>query len=659
MKLNQQGQILISYMELVPAVWSINTYSTLRKRGKLTTDVRGGNGRHVSIYYDRLNDHYKRQILEVLGDRLARFCEEVGVELDVPTEPKAQRYTKPDYNSMNFKEQELCRAKYNIIKCYREFTELNAEEMSVMGAKREFVEMVRGGMLCTDSFHVVGTVSFKTLERWDKTLRDGGDVMDALGPQRAIKHGTTLSISQQKNLLGAWLKDTQPNYATAYRTACRLWRFNREPIHSLTTCRRFLMEWESKHRSEATFRRRGIKPLRDECLPYIEKDPNSIRFLDVLVADGHVMNFQIVNPKTGKSCRPTLIAWQDMRTQLILGFELMVTENTMSVASSFRNACLNAGRLLGVDGAALPRSLYLDNGKAFKNRFFNDKTDLQTQVGGLFERLKPFGLEHVQYARPYNSQTKIIERSWADFEELEQMAVSYVGDCIDNKPASLKRNELWHRGERKKAIAQSGMPTLWGAYKVVEWWISECNNRIRTGRYLPGVSPMMLAAEQMQMLEIGGRTLEGRAMDCMIMNSKTAKLKRNGFNVNGTWYYNHIFMTLVGGSEEYLLKYDILASERILVFHEDGTFLCEAKVSPFQDVHAMAALGSDADRSKLRHVAGQQRALERAVVDAATGRSDRIVAALSEAITAPELPPAADMQLVADSCKSEPEIRLF
>jgi hypothetical protein len=386
---NDKGEVLIPVSDLVPAVWSKGTYSWLKNNGKLTTDVRGGNGRHVSVYYDRLNDHYKRHIIEVLGDPRVML----GLTPSLPAEQQKQRYTRPDYNNMKPAEQELCNARWNLVRCYREFTELHAEEMGVMGAKREFVEMVRGGMLCTESFPVVGTVS-------------------------------------------------------------------------------------------------------------------------------------------------------------------------------------------------------------------------------------------------------------------------YVGDCIDNKPASLKRNELWHRNEREKAIAKSGMPTLWGAYKVAEWWISEYNNRVRTGRYLPDVSPMALAAEQMQLLEIGGRTLEGRAMDCMIMNSKTAKLKRNGFKVNGTWYYNYIFTALVGGGEEFLLKYDILASERILVFHEDGTFLCEAKVSPFQNMHAMAALGSDADRSKLRHVAGQQRAIERAVVEAVTGRNDGIMTALPEATTS-ELPPAADLQLIAASSEPEPEMRLF
>jgi putative transposase len=94
--------------------------------------------------------------------------------------------------------------------------------------------------------------------------------------------------------------------------------------------------------------------------------------MDVLVADGHVLNFQIVNPQTGKMCRPTLVAWVDMATRMPMGFEIMYTENTRSVLSAFRNACLNAGKLAGIEGGILPKAVYMDNGKSFKNKFFTE-----------------------------------------------------------------------------------------------------------------------------------------------------------------------------------------------------------------------------------------------------------------------------------------------
>lgn len=657
MRLDEQGRILIPLVDLVPAVWPKGTFDYAKNQGRINTTCRGGRGRSVEVIYDTLPDRYKSQICSALGDPRRIL----GV---IPDEPKAksrQRERVP-FNELTPKELQLCNAKYNIVKTYREFADLHGPTMGVTAAKKEFITMVQTGLICEESYAVVGKLSFQTVERWNKELRDGGDIMDALAPLRVQKTGTSLTDSQKAILIEQYCKDTQPTFADAYRSSCRLWRLRGEAIPTSSMCRRFLMDWQSKNRHIVTFRRQGVKALNDKCLPYIERDPFSIQFLDVLVSDGHVMNFDVINPATGKRCRPTLIAWQDMRTQLILGFELMVTENTMSVASAFRNACLNAGRLLGMNGAILPRSLYLDNGKAFKNKFFNAKTDLRNQVGGLFERLKDYGLEHVQYARPYNSQTKVIERSWADFTDLEQMAVSYVGDCIDNKPAALKRNELWHREERAKAIAANGVPTLWGAYKVIEWWVGEYNTRKRSGKYLDGISPVELAQEQIPQISFNGRLLDSRGMDHMIMNTKTAKLGRNGFRINKVSYYNPVFTPYVGGDEVYILKYDILNTDRILVFREDGTFWCEAGVYFGSNIHAMAALGSDIDRLKRNQALKAQRTITKEAIKEATSLTPSVAfqpdMPVLAAANSDLLPPSATLTLPQPEVAPEPEIKL-
>lgn len=656
MQIDSQNRILVAVTDIVPSVFPKGWYDTAKRRGKIdvvTLDgKRAGRGRSAFVVWDTLCDKYKQQITAALGDPR----EILGL---VPVKKSDKKVERVAFEDMTAKELALCNAKYNLCKAYRQYAEENGRESGVVTAKREFVQAVIDGYLCQESYAVVGRLSFQTLERWNKELREGGDKMDALAPVRAVKRGTSLTAEQQKVLIQEYCKENKPSIATTYRMACRIWRaqgVSSDEIPTLVTCRRFIDKWSKSNARIVTFRRNGIKDLTDNVLPSLERDPSSIKYLDCLVSDGKVLNMQVVNPNTGKLCRPTLIAWMDTRSLQILGFELMVTENTMAVASAFRHACQNAAALMGIDGAVMPRAVYMDNGRAFKNKFFRAETNLETQVGGLFERLKEYGLEQVLYSRPYNARTKIIERAWQSFNEMEGLANTYVGNSIDNKPASLKRNEKWHKQRREGDIARNGAPTLWGAYKACEWWIAEYNNMASNGKYLDGISPNEMAASQIGDINVKHRIVSGKEVDCMIMHAKTMKLNKNGFRINGTYYYNPQFADFVGCGEEFVVRYDLKNTDRILVYREDGTFWCDAGVFFGGNLHAFAALGSDADRKRVKEAQRKQAFMLKEAVKVATSLDgDSVPSALPDFSTPHEI--ASGTPLLPE--KEKPKFRLF
>lgn len=607
MRLDEQGRILISYKEIVPNVWTKSKFDSAHWRGRLEVTCRGGYTNHVWVVFDSLNDKYKQEIIANLGDpRILLGLEAVEKESN-----------RIPFEELSVAQQHLCNAKYNIVQCYREFSELHKADMGLTAAKKEFIGLVQQGVLCQDSYEAVGTISFQSVERWNKELRDGGDKIDALAPRRKSKTGPALTPEQQHTLIEQYCRDSKPTISDAYYYACCIWQSEGargEDLPGLSACRRFLNGWIAHNKTAVTYRRDGLKALKDKVLPSLERDPDSIKYLDCLVADGKVLNFQVIHPDTGKLCRPTLIAWMDFRTLQILGFELMVTENSRSVASAFRQACLSAGQLLGVDGAILPRMIYMDNGKAFKNKFFNEKVDLKSQLGGLFSRLESYGLEHVVYARPYNARTKIIERAWQSFSRMEQLANTYTGDRLANKPAALMRNEIWHRTNRERAIARDGHPTLWGAYQAVAWWVSQYNATTGSGKYLAGTTPNALAQAQIPQLDVTHRIVEGKGLDYLLLHAKTLKLTPNGFRINGTSYYNPLFADRVGGNEEYIVRYDPLHPDKVLIFEADGRLWCEAGVFFGANLHAAAVLGSEADRSRVRSAQRALSSLEQTAV---------------------------------------------
>ena len=578
-------------------------YENDRKRKKLVA-TRGTRNHPVEIDVDSIKDESKKtKILTYI---------ELKKTKNEPTETvlPLENYSKKDI--------ELALARYNLIKQYRQAA-LNAIGSKVE-AKNEFVNMVGLGLICKREYQIINEkLSFKTLERWDKTMRDGNNTMDDLLPKlREVKVGSELEKDHKDTLITLYCGQNQLKVSECIRLAQRQWKIKGLPEVNELRCRKFLNEWARNNAATATFLRKGVKALRDEVLPWIDRDEDSIKFMDVLVADGHVMNFQIINPITGKLCRPTLVGWVDMATRMPLGYEIMYTENTRSVLSAFRNACLNAGKLAGIEGGILPRAVYMDNGKSFKNKFFTAEIDLENDLGGLFERLKPFGLEHIAFAHPYNARAKVIERVFRDFGEIERQLPTYCGSDIEHKPASMKRNEIWHRDQIKKYFDQHGKPTLQGSYLILKEWIDQFNERTSDGKYLKGQTPVEAACNDIPEIDFEPRTLALQHFDFMLMHSKVSRLGRNGFNVGGLWYYNASKFTQIAKDDtEYIIKYDVLNPDRILVYHEDETLWCSAGLWIGQKTHAMAALGSDADRDKVQASNRALKGIEKAVVQTA------------------------------------------
>ena len=151
-----------------------------------------------------------------------------------------------------------------------------------------------------------------------------------------------------------------------------------ESPSSKQTFRRFANNFKNKHRDEWILSREGEKALKEKVQPYITRDISKLEVGDVLVADGHRLAIQCINPFTGKLCRPTLIGYLDWKSTALVGYEIMLEENTQAITSALRNSIINLGKI--------PKICYQDNGKAFKSKFF--KGNLQEcGIQGLFEKL--------------------------------------------------------------------------------------------------------------------------------------------------------------------------------------------------------------------------------------------------------------------------------
>lgn len=462
------------------------------------------------------------------------------------------------------------------------------------------------GVVYPHLFKVLGKVSVKTLYKWVQALDENGASLKKpdwkyLVPAyhyRGTGQAPGLTPAERDRFLQFLLHDNKIKISNAIDFTRRsLAAEGIESTASEATFRRYSEWFKKSHYDTWTFMREGKKALIDKVAPYIRRDASLLEPGQILVADGHRLNFQILNPFTGKPCRAMLVGYLDWKSFDLLGYEIMLEENTQCIASALRNAILNLGKV--------PQFCYQDNGKAFKSKFFTDSPSLE-EVGfqGLFSRI---GITPV-FSMPYNARAKVIELFWKTFtNSFERLVPSFIGSSIEDKPAGLGRNETWHREKRSGYV-----PTLTDAIQMIDTWLEHRRNTeecpyvkgqsiaqvIRSGRG-PGVAPEIL--------------------DELMMAEKIARPDRNGVRFMGEHYGAE---EIYGYQHSVVIRYSLFDLSYIKVYEPNGKFICVAtKREPFHPV--AFHLASVAEQEKLKgQIAENQRLLRGTVRDASMLRVD-------------------------------------
>jgi putative transposase len=281
----------------------------------------------------------------------------------------------------------------------------------------------------------------------------------------------------------------------------------------------------------------------------------------------------------------TLIVWLDMKSSFPLGWEIMPTENTQAISAALRRAIIALGKY--------PQVAYLDNGKAFKSRFFNNTEFDESGFEGLYKRL---GMKTI-FAWPYHGQSKTVERFFGTFAELERWAPTYSGTSIENKPPRMMRGEKLHRRLYNKVVGDNVL-TMEQAHRAIAAWFEQYAQRPQRG-HLEGRSPADW------FLEEKGPGVDKAELTYLMMTRTCRAIRQNGIslpickkhtNQPGTNYYHP---ALYGRRHTAIVKYDIQDPSIIYVFDQNNEFICEA--TPIEKDHPAAyILGTSEDQEKLK-----------------------------------------------------------
>ncbi len=449
------------------------------------------------------------------------------------------------------------------------------------------------GLLLPNVYQIVGKVDLNTVYRWHRTLSGSNDWTLLVPDWNCLERKEPSLTPIEKEIFSKCLLNPSRmsiGEATKMVKAALIKRDIPSPSAPITF-RRWADWFKSKNSHIWTLLREGEKALKDKEIFSMRRDASKLNVGDVLVADGHRLNFQVINPSTGKPCRATLIGYLDWKSWNLAGYEIMIEENTQAIASALRNSIINLGKI--------PRISYQDNGKAFRARFFTkDVSFEESGLSGLFGRL---GISPV-FSRPYNARAKVIERWWKEFTgKFERLLPSFTGASVADKPAWLMRNEKFHRIHHNDYI-----PTIQEAVEFINAWIHE---------YLE-IQPCP---------HVSGKTIgevfnEGRGpgvnvndLDELMLATEVKTIRANGIRFLGADYYDD---ALFGLREQVFVKYSLSDLSHVRIYDRQGRFLCKADRTI--STHPMAALLGDAkDVAEVKHLISKQRSLEKAVVKAA------------------------------------------
>jgi len=447
--------------------------------------------------------------------------------------------------------------------------EARAEKESVVKVGKTFFEGYNTGRLFPEIFSIIGKTSFSTAEAKLKKLKEAGNDYVAIAYKWGQRRGHSKVTEDEFNVsLSFALHPNRLKIEQVIRmTKLSLKKRDILSPSSGRTISRALKEWKDTHYDKWVFCREGEKALNDKCLPYIERDINVLDVGEVLVADGHVLNFQCLNPYTGKPCRANMLMWYDWASCYPVGWEIMPTENVQVVAAGLRKAILKLGKM--------PKVAYLDNGRAFKAKIFTSK-DIDFEAAGFSGMFARLGIE-TTFAWPYNAQSKIVERFFGTFNELERLMPTYTGLSIADKPPYMLRNEKLHKKIHEKKYG-GWVPTIAEANYIISGWVDEYAQRPHGG--LKGLCPG-------DILEAGqGPGIDEDELRFMMMSMENKQVRRNGIRFMGRNYYHD---ALYEYNKRVLIRYDLEDMSKIYVFDKIGArLICAADV--VEPVHPMAKI---------------------------------------------------------------------
>ena len=429
------------------------------------------------------------------------------------------------------------------------------------------------GELLPELYLLEGKHGERTLRRWVKQYEAASKSSAVLIRSRKLGQPERNVTEVEKNfLLHLLLSPNRVMIGSAIRKLKQMEALDKlESPASKPTLRRWCEEWRNSHKPEWNLLRNGKKSLKETGILSVLRS-DEIEVGDVWVADGHKLAFDIIDPATGKPRRMTMIMFFDWASRYPVGASLAVSEDSQHVLLALRNSIMHWG--------GRPKYVYLDNGKAFRSKLFNkqwEMHDLSQELVGIFPRL---GIG-VTFAKAYNARAKVVERFFRTFQDdFERYMSTFRGGSIDDKPATLKRNEKWVRN------IFAGKPlTIPQAKAMIGLYIEKMYGLTPHGG-LNGAKP----AEVFHSAIVpDDQKIDPAKLNFLMLSATDRVVQASGVRFSNIHFWNDELIQHIG--DRVTIRYDLMDMRSVLIYDAKNRFICQAEARRHQ--HPFIHLAKD------------------------------------------------------------------
>ena len=225
-------------------------------------------------------------------------------------------------------------------------------------------------------------VSVATLYNWRNVYNEGGT--------EALLEGRGGSDPEEYDFdalaLELWDQPTKPSIGDVV-----VWLRQRDFKVEQHQVRRLIERKGDKY----SRKRMGDHYWRQNIGPHVIRDNTNIPVGHTFMGDGHTCDVYVAHPKNGKSWRPELTVWIDLRSHFITGWYISNAESAITTM-----ACLSAT----IDfHDHVPAVIYVDPGSGFKNKIVTEEEDTSF--------CSRMGITPV-FALPGNAKAKGLVEGW-------------------------------------------------------------------------------------------------------------------------------------------------------------------------------------------------------------------------------------------------------
>lgn len=437
--------------------------------------------------------------------------------------------------------------KYNNVQeevTYKEVTQFTGKQREEANFKALIVEQYKRSQLSPDDFvkdfnerNPDSVITKSQLFRWQRKYKSG-DVADLIDMRGGHNRGQ-ITISPE-----AWEYFYALYMTLQKRSVQRCWELTRLEYPNIPTVSTFERNLTTIPKLVMIYYREGEKAFND-ALVSMERSREDIASNDIWFSDHHLVDVAVINNR-GKVFRPWLTVFFDARASKVISFIV----RDKSADATVIKQCLR----LGIEKYGVPKELYFDNGKDYREKSFN--ADFPISL------VKQLGINMI-YATPYHGQAKTVERFFGTMEDrFCKLLPTYLGKDAKQRPEDMR---VTFDKLKDKA------PTMEQFIKALENYFVEYNNTSSGGIDMNGKCPEQVYYENLHTkTEVRDKSI--LRILCGTFDERI--VQKNGVQYQGRFYYHTELLAHQG--EKVIINADPYNMDELNIFDTDMRAICKA-----------------------------------------------------------------------------------